>query len=75
MTIIDDNLLANVTGGLSNAKKCALSVGTAAGSVGAVGAWAGSPLGLVGAGVVGAAGAVDGAITAYLVTPACHPAK
>jgi|HubBroStandDraft_6_1064221.scaffolds.fasta_scaffold1646152_2 hypothetical protein len=74
MTSIDDHLLAHVTGGLSNAKKCATAVGVGAGSVGAIGALAGAPTGL-GAGLVGAVGAIDGAVTAYLVTPACHPAK
>jgi hypothetical protein len=75
MTKIDDDVLATVIGGLSDAKKCALAVGGSAGSFGALGAWAGAPAGPLAAAAVGAMGAVDGAVSAYLVTPACQRAK
>ncbi len=70
MTNIDKLDLATITGGLGNGTKCALSVGAGALGLGAVGHWAGpvtrAPK------LVTAIGALDGAVAAYNLTPACH---
>lgn len=72
MTKIDDNQLSNVTGGLSDGAKCALTVAAAATVTAPIGEAAGSILGPVGSIVFGAAGALGSGYAAYKNTPACR---